>query len=179
MSKIGYNPITVPDGVNVTVGEEMVTVKGSRGELTVPFPKSISISETDGVLKLERASEKSDVRAMHGLIRAQIANAIHGVDKGWERRLEVVGTGYNVKLQGQDLVFKVGYSHPVVFSKVEGVEFKVEGNNKVSITGNDKQVVGQVAYQIKVLKKPDPYKGKGIRYEGEVVRLKAGKKAKA
>ncbi len=178
MSKIGYKPVSVPTGTTLNVEGDRVVVKGSRGELTVSIPSHLSIQEKDGTYIVDRSSEKGDVRAMHGLVRSQIANAVHGVDQGWTKRLEVVGTGYNVKMQGQDLVFKIGFSHPVVFQKVDGVEYKVEGNNKVIVLGNDKQLVGQVAYQIKVLKKPDPYKGKGIRYEGEIVRLKAGKKAK-
>lgn len=179
MSKIGYKNIQVTDAVQVEVTKEIVNVKGPKGQISLEIPKLINVKKEENTIIVGRENERGDVKALHGLFRSLIANAVHGVEKGWEKRLHVVGTGYNVKLQGQDLAFKLGYSHPVVFNKVEGIEYKVEGNNKVVVTGSDKQLVGQIAYQIKSLKKPDAYKGKGIRYEDEVVRLKPGKKAKA
>lgn len=179
MSKIGYKQIEIPESVKVEINDNQVTVTGKKGSLMFEIPKHISLEQKDNVIHVERKSEKKDIKAIHGLFRSLISNAVHGVEKGWERRLEVVGTGFNVKLQGQDLAFKIGYSHPVVFKKVDGIEYKVEGNNKIVIMGIDKQIVGQITYQIKALKKPDAYKGKGIRYENEVIKLKPGKKAKA
>lgn len=180
MSKIGQKNITIPSGVQVTINGLNVMVKGSKGELHVILPNNKLIVTADqGAIKVKRTSEANDVKAIHGLFRSLIANAVAGVEKDWEKRLEVVGTGFNVKAQGQDIIFKIGYSHPVIFKSVPGISLKVEGNNKVVISGVDKQLVGQVAYQIKKIRKPDAYKGKGIRYEGEVIKTKAGKKAKA
>lgn len=179
MSKIGYKEIPVSSNVQVSIQERNVTVKGPKGELAFELPETITITQADGKITFNRASEKNDVKALHGLFRSLVANAVHGVENGWEKRLQVVGTGYNVKMEGENLSFKLGLSHPVIFKKVTGVAYKVEGNNKVVVTGVDKQLVGQVAYEIKTLKMPDPYKGKGIRFENEVIRLKPGKKAKA
>jgi large subunit ribosomal protein L6 len=179
MSKIGNSPITVPSSVQLIIHDHDVSVKGSKGELSVRMPRDLSIEQKDGVVTVTRANDKKDTKALHGLFRSLLANAVKGVETPWERRLQIVGTGFNVKMQGEDLVFKIGFSHLITFNKVAGVTFKVEGNNKVIVGGIDKQLVGQVAYQIKSLRKPDPYKGKGIRYEDEVVRLKPGKKAKA
>jgi large subunit ribosomal protein L6 len=153
-------------------------VKGPTGEITVELPEELTLVREGETLTVKRNNEKNDTKALHGLFRSILSNAVNGVSKSWEKRLEVVGTGFNVKLQGEDLVFKVGYSHSVTFKKVAGVKFQVEGNNKVIVAGADKQLVGQVAYQIKLIRKPDVYKGKGIRYEGERIKIKAGKKAK-
>lgn len=179
MSKIGYKEIPVSSNVQITIQDKNVIVKGPKGELSFELPESISIAQADAKVTFGRASEKNDVKALHGLFRSLIANAVHGVENGWEKKLQVVGTGYNVKLEGENLSFKLGLSHPVIFKKVPGLSYKVEGNNKVIVMGVDKQLVGQVAYEIKTLKMPDPYKGKGIRFENEVIRLKPGKKAKA
>ncbi len=179
MSKIGQKVITVPGAVQVQIQDSVVSVKGAKGEITVSLPRHITAEQADNVITVKRTSEAKKVKAAHGLFRSLIANAVEGVDKGWEKRLEIVGTGFNVKMQGADLVFKLGYSHPVIYKAVEGIQFQVEGTNKVVVRGHDKQLVGQVAYQIKMIKKPDAYKGKGIRYEGEVIKTKAGKKAKA
>ena len=179
MSKIGYKEIPVSSNVQLSMNGNAVQVKGPKGELMVELPGTLSVEQQDGKVMVKRSSEKKDVKAQHGLYRSLIANAVHGVENGWEKRMQIVGTGYNVKLEGENLSFKLGFSHPVVFTKVPGVMFKVEGNNKVVISGVDKQLVGQIAYQIKTLKQPDAYKGKGVRYENEVVRLKPGKKAKA
>lgn len=178
MSKIGQKTITVPATIQVEFDTSMVKVKSQNGELAFDLPKTITISREGDVLTVKRTSESNNSKALHGLYRSLIANAIAGLDKAWQKNLEVVGTGFNVKLQGEDLVFKVGYSHQVTFKKVEGIKFAVEGTNKVSVSGADKQLVGQVAFQIKMIRKPDVYKGKGIRYEGERIKLKAGKKAK-
>lgn len=178
MSKIGQKTIPLPGSIQTEIKPNSITVKGSKGQLVIEFPQKISVEKNQDALIVKRANDNTSTKAFHGLFRSIIANAVTGVEQPWTKRLEVVGTGYNVKLQGQDLVFKIGYSHPVVFKKVEGITYQVDGNTKVIVSGIDKQLVGQVAFQIKLLKKPDVYKGKGIRYEGEVVRIKAGKKAK-
>ncbi|MDO8497243.1 MAG: 50S ribosomal protein L6 [bacterium] len=178
MSKIGQQIIIVPQGVEVILQDNEVKVKGKNGELHVVLPSVLKMEKTDAGLLVRRSSDDKKVKSLHGLYRKLIANAVAGVETEWEKRLEVVGTGFNVKMQGEDLVFKVGYSHPVVFAKVDGIKYKVEGTTKVVVAGADRQLVGQVAYQIKIVKKPDVYKGKGIRYEGERLRIKPGKKAK-
>ncbi len=179
MSKIGQKTISVPAGVDVTIDKKNVVVKGNQEELTITLPRRIDAHLNNGIISLTRVNEEKKSKALHGLMRQLIYNAIVGMGKPWQKRLEVVGTGYNVKLQGEDLVFKLGFSHPVTFKKVPGIRFQVEGNNKVVVSGCDKQLVGQIAYQIKIIKKPDVYKGKGIRFEGEHLRIKPGKKAKA
>lgn len=178
MSKVGNQPITLPAGVTVTLTSERVQVAGTHGQLTVALPRVITVTQDGDVVTIKRADESAHTKALHGLSRTLINNAVIGVGKPWEKDLEVVGTGYRVKQVGENLVFEVGYSHNVEFKKVDDTKFLVEGNNKVKVVGIDKQKVGEVAYKIKALKKPDPYKGKGIRYAGEVIRLKAGKKAK-
>lgn len=178
MSKIGQKIIEIPANVQITIVGKKVTVKGSNGECAIELPKTLEFTKEANSLTLKRAKEDKKTKSLHGLFRQLVANAVAGVEKPWQKRLEVVGTGFNVKLQGEDLVFKLGYSHPVVFHKAQGVKYQVEGNNKVVILGIDKQIVGQVAYQIKMLRKPDVYKGKGIRYEGEKLRIKPGKKVK-
>ena len=178
MSKIGQKVIPVPKSVQLDIQKDSVSVKGSKGELKISFPHHISLVKDQDVLTVKRANDHSKSKADHGLFRSLISNAVTGVETPWTKRLEVVGTGFNVKLQGQDLVFKIGFSHQVIFKKIEGITFQVDGNNKCIVSGIDKQLVGQTAYQIKILRKPDVYKGKGIRYEGEVVRIKPGKKAK-
>ena len=141
--------------------------------------KKIEFIKKENGLSVKRSNEEKKTKSIHGLYRQLINNAVLGVQKLWEKRLKIVGTGYTVKLDKDDLVFKIGYSHPVIFKKVPGIKFQVEGNNKAVVLGSDKQLVGQVAYQIKILKKPDVYKGKGIQYEGEKLRIKPGKKVKA
>ena len=178
MSKIGTKIIEIPAGVTVNVDGKKVSVKGTEGELNFELPRTITVVSENNSLRVERANEEKNSKSLHGLYRQLIANAVAGVQKPWERRLEIVGTGFNVKQQGEDLVFKVGYSHQVIFKKVENIKYKVEGNNKVVVTGADKQLVGQVSHKIKMIRKPDPYKGKGIKYEGEHQKLKPGKKAK-
>ncbi len=179
MSKIGQKTIEVPAAVQVEIASHEVKVKGTQGEITVALPLMLTLEKNDNILSVKRNNDSKHARAMHGLIRSLIANAVTGVEKPWEKRLEVVGTGYNVKLQGEDLVLRVGYSHAVDFKKYPGVTYKVEGNNKIVVSGVDKQLVGEIAYKIKAIKKPDAYKGKGVRFEGERIRIKPGKKAKA
>jgi len=177
MSRIGENPIQIPSGAQVTQGDNVITVKGAHGEIMLPIPLGFKIEIQDGTLKVSRPTNNKRHRAVHGLTRTLINNAIIGVEKPWEKKLQVVGTGYKVKLQGEDLVFEVGFSHSVPFGKVEGVKYEVKGNN-LKVVGANKQLVGEIAYKIKSIRKPDPYKGKGIRYEGQVLKLKPGKKAK-
>lgn len=179
MSKIGQKPIQVPASVQVEINEHIVTVRGSKGEVKYQLPRFISIERQEDNLLVKRKDDSKDQKAQHGLYRSLIANAVKGVDTGWSRRLEIVGTGFNAKMQGASVAFKIGYSHPVVFNAVPGITLTTEGNNIVVVSGADKQLVGQVAYQIKMIRKPDVYKGKGIRFEGERVRIKPGKKAKA
>ncbi|OGK29458.1 50S ribosomal protein L6 [Candidatus Roizmanbacteria bacterium RIFCSPLOWO2_01_FULL_42_14] len=177
MSKIGNKPINIEESVEVEISNALVNVKGPEGELTVNIPKEITATRVDKDILFQRLSEAKKVRSLHGLIRSLVANAVLGVTKPWEKTLEVVGTGYRVKLKGKNLVFEVGYSHPVEFHEVQGLTYIVDGN-KVTISGIDKQLVGEVAHKVKSIRKPDPYKGKGIRYSGELIRLKPGKKAK-
>jgi large subunit ribosomal protein L6 len=179
MSKIGQTPVTVPQGVTITIADSTVTVKGTGGTLSYQIPANISVEQDNGILVVKRQTEDKKTRSMHGFFRKIVANAVSGVATPWIKQMEIVGTGFNVKAQGEDMVFKLGYSHPVTVKKVDGVKFTVEGNTKFSVAGIDRQLVGQVAHQIKILKKPDAYKGKGIRYAGEVIKTKPGKKAKA
>ncbi|MDO9027601.1 MAG: 50S ribosomal protein L6 [Candidatus Roizmanbacteria bacterium] len=179
MSKIGEKPVIISTAVTLKIEDNKVTIKGPQGEMSLVVPKELTLIRQENNLVLKRKNNEKKIRSIHGLYRQLISNAVSGVEKVWEKKLEVVGTGYSVKLQSEDLVFKVGYSHQVVFKKQPGIKYQVEGNNKVTVAGFDKQLVGQVAYQIKMIRKPDVYKGKGIRYLGEKLRIKPGKKAKA
>lgn len=178
MSKIGEKPITIPDGITIKLEKKKIEVAGGAGVVVISIPEDLEAAQKDHTLFVKRKSNRAPVRAQHGLVRSLIQNAVVGTVKPWEKRLEVVGTGYRVKLQQEDLVFEVGYSHSVVFKKAAGVSFMVEGTNKVIVRGVDKQRVGEIAEKIKHIKKPDPYKGKGIRYEGQELKLRPGKKAK-
>ncbi len=178
MSKVGNNPIKIPSSVTIDLKDQQIIIKGKEGQIELIFPSELSIKKDGDILTLQRKSDSKKVKSIHGLFRSLIANLIAGTEKLWEKRLEIVGTGFNVKFQGEDLILKVGFSHPVIFKKKEGVKYMVEGNNKIVIQGINKQLVGEVAHQIKSIKKPDVYKGKGIRYEGEIIKLKPGKKAK-
>ena len=178
MSKIGSLPIQVPGTVEIKIEQNSIYIKGREGELYFNIPKVLRMHQEGEKLVLEAANEEKKTKSVHGLFRQLIFNAVKGVETPWIKKLEVVGTGFNVKLQGEDLVFKIGYSHPVIFKKHPKTKYQVEGNNKVVVLGVDKQAVGEVAYQIKKLKTPDVYKGKGIRYEGEIIKLKPGKKVK-
>jgi len=179
MSKIGEKPVVLSSTVNLTIDNNKVNIKGPQGEMFFDVPKKLTLIKEGNNLIIKRNNNDKKVKSLHGLYRQLSGNAISGVEKPWEKKLEVVGTGYTVKLQGENLVFKIGYSHLVTFKKQPGIKYKVEGNNKVTVEGYDKQMVGQVAYQIKMIRKPDVYKGKGIRYLGEKLRIKPGKKAKA
>lgn len=179
MSRVGKKPIEVPADVTITLGDKnSVTVKGPKGELTRTFNKDITISLEDNVLTLTRPSDSKDHRTNHGTSRALLANMVTGVSQGFERTLELVGVGYRAQLQGNKLVLNVGYSHPVEFIPEEGVEVEVQGNSKVVVKGINKERVGALASNIRATRPPEPYKGKGIRYQGEVVRRKEGKTGK-
>ncbi len=175
MSRIGRKPIPIPSGVSVEVATGEVVVKGAKGELRQEVNPDIVVREEDGVIVVERPSDQRAHRALHGLTRALIANMVTGVSDGFTRSLELVG--YRVQAQGTTLNLQLGFSHPVVVEPMDGVEFQVEGNNRIHIRGTDKQVVGEQAARIRRLRPPDAYKGKGVRYAGEKVRLKPGKSA--
>ncbi|HEX9313356.1 MAG TPA: 50S ribosomal protein L6 [Actinomycetota bacterium] len=178
MSRIGKEPIAVPAGVDVSVDGSRVSVKGPRGQLQQSFHPDMRILLVDGTVRVERPSDERDHRSLHGLTRTLIANMVEGVTQGYEKRLEIVGVGYRAVLKGADLELAVGFSHPVSFRPPEGIEFEVPAPNRIVIRGIDKQLVGEIAANVRKARKPEPYKGKGIRYEGEHVRKKAGKAAK-
>ncbi len=178
MSRIGRLPIDVPAGVNVTIDGSAVSVKGPKGELSLVVASPIEVALEDGQLLVTRPNDERESRSLHGLTRTLIANQIIGVTEGYSKGLEVVGTGYRVAAKGESLEFALGYSHSITVDPPKGISFVVEGNNKVTVNGIDKQAVGEVAANIRKLRKPEPYKGKGVRYAGEVVRRKAGKSGK-
>ncbi len=178
MSKIGEKAIDVSESTQIKIENHLITVSGKEGELSVSIPRKIEVTRENNLIWVKRKSNDKKTKSLHGLVRSLIFNAVTGVNQLWEKKLKVVGTGYRVKLQEENIVLEVGYSHPVLFKKVEGIDISVEGTNKIIIKGIDKQLVGQVAYQIRIIKKPDPYKGKGIQYEGEKIKLKPGKKEK-
>ncbi|GAB4219039.1 MAG: 50S ribosomal protein L6 [Candidatus Microgenomates bacterium] len=179
MSKIGIKPIEVSQDVTVAINENLISIKGPLGELSYNLPTVLTVEKQDNFIIVKRLKEDKKSKSLHGLYRQLIYNAVLGVKKLWEKQLKIVGTGYNAKLDKEDLVLKLGYSHPVVFKKVERIKYEVKDNTLIVVSGPDKQKVGEVAYQIKMLKKPDVYKGKGIQYVGEKLRIKPGKKAKA
>src|ERR671934_1792953 len=179
MSRIGRQPIEIPSGVEVTLGEgSVVSVKGPRGELSQRVHPEMRVVQEDGAIRIERPSDEGFHRSLHGLTRSLIANMVEGVTKGYEKRLAIVGVGYRAAMRGNALELQVGYSHPVPFPAPEGIEVEVPTPTSIVVRGNDKQLVGEVAANIRKVRKPEPYKGKGIRYEGEYVRKKAGKAAK-
>ena len=179
MSRIGKAPIPVPSGVKVEIApDHQVTVTGPKGTLKRTFPPFIGIVQEDGQLKLARADDSNTSKSLHGLSRTLLANMVTGVTAGFTRTLEINGVGYRVARVGSHLVFQVGYSHPVQMNPPDGISFAVEGTNRVLVSGIDKQLVGQVAANIRSIRKPEPYKGKGIKYAEEVIRRKAGKAGK-
>jgi large subunit ribosomal protein L6 len=179
MSRIGRLPVAVPGGVEVTIDGQQVTVTGPKGTLRHTVAEPISVRRgDDGALQVTRPDDERESKALHGLSRTLIANMVTGVTSGYTKRLEIVGTGYRVQARGNDLEFALGYSHPVVVRAPEGITFRVEAPTRLAVEGIDKQKVGEVAANIRKLRKPDPYKGKGVRYQGEVVRRKAGKTGK-
>ena len=179
MSRIGKLPITVPSGVDVAIDGRTVTVKGPKGTLTHTIVEPISVERADdGTLQLKRPDDERRSKAMHGLSRSLVQNLVTGVTAGYEKKLEIVGVGYRVALRGSNLEFALGFSHPVVVEPPAGITFAVETPTRFSVSGIDKQLVGETAANIRKIRKPEPYKGKGIRYENEYVRKKAGKAAK-
>ncbi|MGO1523574.1 MAG: 50S ribosomal protein L6 [Nesterenkonia sp.] len=178
MSRIGHLPITIPSGVEVKLDGRQLRVKGAKGELSRTIAEGMTIEIEEGTLTVSRPNDEREYRSLHGLTRSLVNNMIVGVTDGFTKKLEVVGTGYRVLAKGSDLEFALGYSHPVPVEAPEGISFAVEGANKVAVSGIDKQQVGEVAANIRKLRRPDPYKGKGVRYEGEQLRRKAGKAGK-
>ncbi|MDJ1370098.1 50S ribosomal protein L6 [Gulosibacter molinativorax] len=178
MSRIGRLPIQIPSGVEVKIDGAEVAVKGPKGELALTVASPIEASVEEGQVLVTRPNDERESRALHGLTRTLIFNNIVGVTEGYKKSLEVVGTGYRVQAKGSSLEFALGFSHPVSFDAPDGITFAVEGQNKITVSGISKQQVGEVAANIRKIKPPEPYKGKGIRYEGEQVRRKAGKAGK-
>ena len=178
MSRIGKMPIPVPAGVEVKIDGQVVDVKGPKGTLTHTVPSPITIVLEDGNIIVTRPDDERNSRSLHGLTRTLIANNIEGVTKGFSKGLEIVGTGYRVTVKGSAIEFALGYSHPILVEPPAGITFQVDGNTKITVVGIDKQAVGEVAANLRKLRKPEPYKGKGVRYAGEVVRRKAGKSGK-
>lgn len=179
MSRVGRLPIPLPTGVEVRFADDKVRVKGPLGELSQSISPAVKVKEEVGTLTLERASNAKEHRSLHGLARALIANMVTGVSEGFERRIEVVGVGYRIVKKGEDIEIQIGFSHPVKVSAPSGIKFEVPSPTELVIKGIDKQAVGQVAAEIRAIRKPEPYKGKGLRYAGEYVKKKAGKAAKA
>ncbi|MCS5721209.1 50S ribosomal protein L6 [Herbiconiux sp. CPCC 203407] len=178
MSRIGRLPIDIPTGVTVSIAGQDVTVKGPKGELALTIAAPIAATVEENQVLVTRPDDERTSRSLHGLTRTLIANQIIGVTTGYSKSLEVVGTGYRVAAKGSGVEFALGYSHPISVEPPAGITFTVEGNNKLTVNGIDKQAVGEVAANIRKLRKPEPYKGKGVRYAGEVVRRKAGKSGK-
>src|SRR3954447_23463776 len=177
MSRIGRKPITIPDGVDVAVEPGRVSVKGPKGELAETVSRDMAVSLEDGVVTVARPTNRGEHRALHGLTRSLVANMVEGVTAGFERRLEIQGVGYRAQLKGRDLELALGYSHPVPIKAPDGIEFEVPQPTRIVVKGISKQLVGEIAANIRKQRPPEPYKGKGIRYEGEYVARKVGKRA--
>jgi large subunit ribosomal protein L6 len=178
MSRIGKLPIPVPSGVDIAISGQQVTVKGPKGSLSHTVSEPITVAQEDGTLTVARPDDERDSKSLHGLSRTLIANMVIGVTEGYVKPMEIVGTGYRVVAKGGDLEFALGFSHPVVVPAPDGISFRVDSPTRFAVEGIDKQKVGEVAANIRKLRKPDPYKGKGVRYQGEVIRRKAGKTGK-
>lgn len=179
MSRIGQAPVAIPSGVEVSVAGRHIKVKGPKGELERSLPEDVAVEQSDGEVRVTRAKETREVKALHGLVRSLIANMVVGVTEGFSKSLEIHGVGYRAAKQGDDLELAVGFSHPVRKPAPSGISFEVPTPTKIVVSGIDKELVGQTAAEIRAIRKPEPYKAKGIRYEGEYVRRKAGKAAKA
>ena len=178
MSRIGRMPIAVPSGVTVNIEGNRVTVSGPKGELSRSLPSDMGINLENNILSVSRPSDSREHRSRHGLTRSLLANMVEGVDKGFEKTLEIVGVGYRAEKVGDNLVIRIGYSHLVEVSPLPGISLDVEGANRIKVTGINKEVVGEMAAEIRAIRPPDAYKGKGIRYAGEIVHLKPGKAGK-
>jgi large subunit ribosomal protein L6 len=179
MSRVGRMPIPVPEGVKISIKQDTVTVTGPRGELERRFNPDMKVVLKDNTLTVSRPDDSREHRSMHGLTRSLLANMVQGVSGGFEKTLEIVGVGYRAEKAGDKLVLRVGFSHPVEITPLPGVSLDVEGNNRIKVSGINKEDVGEMAAEIRAIRPPDTYKGKGIRYAGEAVRLKAGKAGKA
>jgi large subunit ribosomal protein L6 len=177
MSRIGKQPIPVPSGVDVTIEPELVRVKGPKGQLEQRISRDMKVEQDNGNLQVSRPTDRGEHRALHGLTRSLIFNMVHGVTEGYEKRLQIQGVGYRAALRGRDIELLVGYSHPVQIPAPEGIEFEVPLPTQIVVRGIDKQAVGEIAARIRKVRPPEPYKGKGIRYEGEYVARKVGKRA--
>jgi len=177
MSRIGREPINVPAGVEIKIDGQHVTVKGPKGQLSRDLNPAVNVALSDGVISVTRPSDSATHRSLHGLTRTLVANMVTGITTGFEKRLDIVGVGYRAAMKGTDLEVQAGYSHPVVVNAPANIEFEVPAPTQIVVKGIDKQQVGQVAADIRAIRKPEPYKGKGIRYQGEVVRRKVGKRA--
>lgn len=179
MSRIGKLPIIIPNGVTITVSDDhTVTVKGPKGQLSEKISPLIGLEMENGVMNVTRSTDQKEHRSLHGLSRTLINNMVVGVTTGFQKDLEITGTGYKAQLQGAKLVLNLGYSHPIEFDPPQGIEFVVPAPTKISVKGINKQVVGQIAAEIRIKRKPEPYKGKGVRYANEIVRRKEGKTGK-
>jgi large subunit ribosomal protein L6 len=178
MSRIGRLPIPIPSGVDVAIDGQAVSVKGPKGALNLTIAEPISVVQEDGIIRVTRPNDEGKVRALHGLSRTLIYNMVAGVTQGYSKTLEIVGVGYRVQAKGKDLEFSLGFSHPVLITPPEGITFRVEVPTRFVVEGIDKQLVGETAARIRKLRKPDPYKAKGVRYQGEVIRRKVGKAGK-
>lgn len=179
MSRIGFLTINIPDNVTLSINDNKVIVTGPLGTLNLSIPSNISVEINDKNITVARNNELKPTKSSHGMTRATIANMLNGVTKGWERKLELIGTGYRARMEGDKLHLSIGYSHPVVITPAQGINFSVDGQNFVIVKGFDKQLVGLTASKVRDVRPPEPYKGKGIRYLNELVRRKAGKAAKA
>ena len=179
MSRIGKKPIPIPQGVKIALEGNTIRAEGPKGKLSQPVPAGLTPKMADGTLVIERGSEEREVRALHGLARALVANMVTGVTDGFVRKLEIIGIGYRAQLQGKAIQLALGYSHPIVFPLPEGITAEIDKQVSITLRGADKALLGQTAAKLRALRKPDPYKGKGIRYSGEFVRKKVGKKAGA
>jgi large subunit ribosomal protein L6 len=178
MSRIGRLPVPIPSGVDVAIDGQAVIVKGPKGTLALNVAEPIAVVQEDSVIRVTRPSDEGKIRALHGLSRTLIANMVTGVTQGFSKTLEIVGVGYRVQAKGRDLEFSLGFSHPVLVTPPEGITFRVEAPTRFVVEGIDKQLVGETAARIRKLRKPDPYKAKGVRYQGEVIRRKVGKAGK-
>ena len=178
MSRIGRLPVAIPGGVDITIDGRSVQVKGPKGTLSHTVAEPIDVVKEDGVIRVTRPNDDGPVRALHGLSRTLIANMVTGVTDGYRKTLEIVGVGYRVQARGNDLEFSLGFSHPVTVTPPDGITFRVEAPTRFVVEGIDKQLVGETAARIRKLRKPDPYKAKGVRYQGEVIRRKVGKAGK-
>ena len=175
MSRIGRQPIPVPQGAKINIQEDVLTAEGPKGKIEQAIFPGFPVEMEDGTITVSRPGDTGPERSLHGLLRSLIANAVNGVTEGFKKELEIIGVGYRAEVKGREVHFALGYSHPVIYPMPDGIDIEVDKQNKVTVTGADKQKVGQVAAEIRKLRKPDPYKGKGVRYLGENVRRKVGK----